>query len=88
MKNWALFREKKEIIPFDVSQAELAWSTVKEMHEIILNLHSTILYLKSAFKLSVKFHLSVTILQQHCIIAKKVSSANIRSMDSRMERKI
>ena len=88
MKTWTLFRENKEVISSDVSQAELAWSTLKEIRGIIRNLHSTLLYIKRAFKISVKFHLSVMILQWHCTIAKKVSFTYIRSMDSRIERKM
>ena len=30
-----LFREKKRVMSYDVSQAELAWSTLKEIYGII-----------------------------------------------------
>ena len=33
MKTWDLFRENKEVTPFGVSQAELAWSTLRKYME-------------------------------------------------------
>ena len=66
MKNWALFREIM-VIPSDVCQAELpelACSTLKKSwNHLKFTFHSTLSQIKSAFKISVKFYLSVMVLQ-------------------------